>query len=468
MLRRFSVNFALFSMTLDAALALVALELARRWRPAFNPLPGIREIPGPVKISPWVYLLVMVVWIAVFLRMEMYNGQRYFRARAELAGLLLGTFWAAFTIAGVLYLTYREISRFLFLFFVALTFFFQATWRGGVRLYWRWRKQAFPDRRILVVGEGPLASEVWRHLSRYTSWGLKTVGLLSSTYESDLPGPYLGEISAIRQVIRENGIDEVILALSRPLYAEVRDLVERLQDLPVKVWLVPDYYSLALHKARLEDFADLPLMDLRAPALTDHQRMIKRVFDLTLLTLLLPFALPLMGVVALAIRLEGPGPVLLRQERIGENGRPFSMLKFRTMVPNAERLQHLVQQVDEEGRLRFKFPDDPRVTRLGRFLRHTSLDELPQLFNVLRGEMSLVGPRPELPEVVEQYEPWQRKRLTIPPGITGWWQISGRSDRPMHLHTEDDLYYIQHYSLFLDIQILLRTVGAVLSGKGAY
>ncbi len=144
------------------------------------------------------------------------------------------------------------------------------------------------------------------------------------------------------------------------------------------------------------------------------------------------------------------------------------MYKFRTMVPNAEKLRFLVEKIDKQGNLIHKSVNDPRVTRVGKLIRRTSLDELPQLFNLLKGEMSLVGPRPELPYLVERYEPWQRKRFAVPQGITGWWQINGRSDKPMHLHTEDDLYYVQNYSILLDIRILLRTVGVVLRRKGAF
>ncbi|HXQ32548.1 MAG TPA: sugar transferase, partial [Anaerolineales bacterium] len=171
---------------------------------------------------------------------------------------------------------------------------------------------------------------------------------------------------------------------------------------------------------------------------------------------------------ALLVFLDDGAPVMLRQKRVGENGRLFEMLKFRTMVRDAEQLQGKVEKLDANGNLIHKIKDDPRVTRAGRLLRRLSLDELPQLFNVLSGTMSLVGPRPEMPYLVERYQPWQRKRFAIPPGLTGWWQVSGRSDRPMHLHTEDDLYYIQNYSIWLDIQILVRTAWVILFGKGAY
>jgi lipopolysaccharide/colanic/teichoic acid biosynthesis glycosyltransferase len=161
-------------------------------------------------------------------------------------------------------------------------------------------------------------------------------------------------------------------------------------------------------------------------------------------------------------------PIFFRQMRVGENGRLFSMLKFRTMVRNAEQMQAAVARQDEHGNLVHKSKDDPRVTPVGRFLRRFSLDELPQLLNVVRGDMSLVGPRPEMPYLVEKYQPWQRKRFAVPPGMTGWWQVNGRGDRPMHLNTEDDLYYIDHYSIALDLQILLKTVWVVLIGRGSY
>ena len=238
--------------------------------------------------------------------------------------------------------------------------------------------------------------------------------------------------------------------------------------MPVKVWVIPDYFHLALHKAVVEEFAGIPMFDLRAPALNDFQRLVKRAFDLFVTILFSPFLLIIMSVIAIAIRLEGPGPILLRQQRVGENGRLFGMFKFRTMVPDAEKLRHLVEHFDEEGNFIHKSSDDPRVTRVGRFLRRTSLDEWPQFLNILRGEMSLVGPRPELPYLVEQYEPWQRTRFAVPQGLTGWWQVNGRSDKPMHLHTEDDLYYVKNYSLMLDIEILLKTIGVVLRGRGAY
>jgi lipopolysaccharide/colanic/teichoic acid biosynthesis glycosyltransferase len=173
-------------------------------------------------------------------------------------------------------------------------------------------------------------------------------------------------------------------------------------------------------------------------------------------------------IIAILIKLESPGPVFFLQERIGEHGRRFKMIKFRSMYVDADKRWREVARRDESGRLIHKMHDDPRVTGIGRKLRRTSLDELPQLFNVLRGEMSLVGPRPEMPYIAAEYEPWQWQRFRVPPGITGWWQVNGRSDKPMHLHTEDDLYYIQNYSFWLDLRILFKTVSVVFGGNGAY
>ena len=175
-----------------------------------------------------------------------------------------------------------------------------------------------------------------------------------------------------------------------------------------------------------------------------------------------------MGIIALVVRADSRGAVFYRQKRVGENGRLFEMIKFRTMVADADQLQHLAEKTDGDGRILHKTADDPRITRSGRFLRRTSLDELPQLFNVLKGEMSLVGPRPEMPYLVDKYALWQRKRFAVPQGMTGWWQINGRSDKPMHLHTDEDLYYVQHYSIWLDLHIILKTIWVVLRGKGAY
>ena len=216
-----------------------------------------------------------------------------------------------------------------------------------------------------------------------------------------------------------------MITLPQDAYRKVNDLVLEMRDLPVLMRVVPDYYSLSLYQASVEDFAGVPMINLRDPALNSVQRLIKRVFDLLIGGVVTLLISPLLGLVAVAIWLDSRGPVIFRQQRVGENGRLFAMYKFRSMIVGAEKLQKQQESYDEDGNLLFKREDDPRVTRVGRFIRRTSLDELPQLFNVLQGTMSLVGPRPELPMMVGRYELWQHKRFAVPQGMTGWWQING-------------------------------------------
>lgn len=213
-----------------------------------------------------------------------------------------------------------------------------------------------------------------------------------------------------------------------------------------------------------------PLMGLGEPALAGPKRLIKRLFDLLVSLGLLLLLAPVMLVIALLIKLDTPGPVFFRQQRVGEKGRLFWMIKFRSMVEGADEAEPQLLQITAEGLPLFaKSPHDTRITRLGHFLRRTSLDELPQLLNVLRGEMSLVGPRPELPGLVALYEPWQHQRLAVPQGMTGWWQVNGRMQRgDPQQRAEDDLFYIRNYSLWLDLRILGKTIQSVIQGHGAY
>lgn len=470
MLRRFSIDFAVFSACLDAGLMGLALFLAVRLRPALSGLAGIRDIPPPYAIPAWLYPLFVGVWIALLAANQVYDGRRNLRLWRELASLTLGSFLALTSLAGILFLSYRELSRALFLFFFTLGFALLMAWRLLLRLaYSRGILAGVQPRKILIVGAGVLGRDVEREVRAYHELGLRLVGFLDDDQTKRMnSSQILGTLNDAIDIVTQHNIDEVVIALPPRAYERVFRLVGELHNLPVHVWIIPDYFSLALHRMAMEEFAGIPMLDLRAPAINYQQRVVKRLFDLLVVLLSLPVTLPLMGLAALAIRLEGNGPVLFRQARVGENGKVFQMLKFRTMVPGAEQLRHQVEKLDENGNLVHKHPDDPRITRVGRILRRTSLDELPNLWNILKGEMSLVGPRPELPHLVDRYQPWQRKRFSVPQGLTGWWQVNGRSTRPMHLNTEDDLYYIQNYSLWLDILILFKTIGVVLRGKGAY
>lgn len=470
MFRRYSVNFALFSMGVDAALVCTVLAASTQMRPLLDFLPFVAHYPEYIP-TPWlVYPVFAIEWVAISLLFSVYDGRRNLRAVDEFTHLTLASLLATVALAGTLYLSYRMVSRLLFLLFASLTYLSMLGWRSVARAIFHLRKsRPGGQRRVLIAGAGPVGRELQEQIDQNPLLGLSVNGFLD-----DDPGKraarddILGSLSDVQAIVAENHIDDVVVALPQRAYQRMGQLIGELHHLPVKVWVIPDYFRLALHKASIEEFAGIPMLDLRAPALNDYQRLVKRAFDLLLTVLLMPLFLPLLGLLALAVRMGGPGLVLLRQERVGENGRVFKMLKFRTMIPDADELRHLVERSGEGGELVHKRADDPRVTRLGRIMRRTSLDELPQLINVLKGEMSLVGPRPELPYLVAHYEPWQRQRFVVPQGITGWWQIHGRSDKPMHLNTESDLYYVQNYSLLLDIYILFKTAGVVIRGRGAF
>jgi exopolysaccharide biosynthesis polyprenyl glycosylphosphotransferase len=412
------------------------------------------------------YLLFPLAWMLVYLSVSIYDGKKYLRVVDEFAALSLAMFIASISAAGILYLSFREVSRALFILFVGLAYCAALAWRVLARLYFRVQKDApLRARRVLVVGAGPLGQRIEAQIKRSAESNLSLVGFVDDRAGD---GTLLGGTRDFNRIIADKQVTDVVIALPHSAYNELGDLVQRLNDLPVQIWVALGFFDLALYRTAIEDFAGIPMLDLRASAIDDYQRMLKRVFDLSLGGLMLVLASPLMGLAALAILLEDGRPVIFRQKRVGENGRVFDMLKFRTMVRNAEELRSQVEKQDENGNLIHKTKHDLRVTRIGRVLRRLSLDELPQLFNIIGGTMSLVGPRPEMTYLVEKYQPWQRKRFAVPPGLTGWWQVNGRSDLPMHLHTEFDLYYIQNYSIWLDIQILVRTVWVVLIGRGSY
>jgi len=470
MLRRFSVDFTIFAIVLDAVLISLSLAIATHFRPALSSLPFVARIPPSLETPFVLFPIFSLLWVIVLLLFSVYDRRRNLHVGDELASLTAGSLLAAISLAGILYLSYRDVSRVLFLIFFALAYLLLLSWRLAYRFaFARGILPAAQSRRVLIIGAGPVGKELAERIGQHQNLGLVLVGFLDDDLaKRAVTLKILGSPNQVRQVINQQSVDDVVLALPRSAYKRVNSLAAELHDMPVKVWVIPDYFSLALHRASMEEFASLPMLDLRAPALNEYQRTVKRAFDLTLTLIALPIVLPLMGLVALAIRLNTPGPVLLRQKRVGENGRLFEMFKFRTMVQNADELRGLVEQADGQGHLLHKYPGDPRVTSVGRFLRRTSLDELPQIFNVLRGEMSLVGPRPELPYLVEKYEPWQRKRFAVPQGMTGWWQVNGRGEKLMHLHTEEDLFYVLHYSLWLDLRILFKTFWVVLRGTGAF
>ena len=267
---------------------------------------------------------------------------------------------------------------------------------------------------------------------------------------------HLGQIEDTRAILDRYRPEHVALAFSPERQEEARSVLMGLGDFLGEVWVVPDYF-VANHFPGQNPAGSSRSSRHPTSRFTRTQRLAKRALDLAVGIPLTLLALPMMALLSLAVRLTSPGPVLFRQPRVGEGGRLFGMFKLRTMR---------AEFADPSG-VEPKQPDDPRVTTVGRWLRRTSLDELPQLLNVLGGEMSLVGPRPELPVNVLRYHPWQNERFAVPQGMTGWWQIQGRK-QPMYQYTREDLYYVRRRSFLQDLKILVMTPLAVLRGDGAY
>jgi exopolysaccharide biosynthesis polyprenyl glycosylphosphotransferase len=322
-----------------------------------------------------------------------------------------------------------------------------------------------------------VGSEIARKLARRADYGLEVVGFLDDDPLVDplRPAnegpPHLGDTSRIEDVLSIYRVERVIVAFSRPRASEQVDLFQRCLQLGVHVDIVPRLYEVIGPRMQVHDIEGLPLVGLAAPRLSRSSWLLKRGLDVVLSVLLLVVLAPLFAYCALRIRLGSPGPVLFRQERIGAEGRRFRILKFRTMYIDAEAqkgtLGHLNKHTEEGPRM-FKILDDPRVTPFGRWLRRWSMDELPQLWNVLRGEMSLVGPRPLIPAEDENVVGPRRHRLRLTPGITGLWQVAGRSDIPFREMTTLDYLYVTNWSLWGDMKLLARTLPRVLRKAGAY
>ncbi len=457
-------------MTLDCSIVVSSLWLSTILRPQLNGFPGIEFIQVPYRVPYSLYLIFPLVWLLILSTMSIYDGRKYLRAPDEFTALTMAMGIASISAAGILYFSFRDVSRALYILFVLLVYIMLIAWRSLVRIYFRFQRTTSDrTRRVLIVGIGPLGQSVQLQINRTAIEKLAVIGFVDNGFENQMNNPLLlGGYTEIRRIVLERQVSDVVIALPYSAYSQMDKLVQQLEDVPVRVWLALGFFDLALYRTTMEDFAGIPMLDLRASAIDDYQRMLKRAFDVFWGMVALIIVAPIMAICAFVILLEDGRPVIFQQKRVGENGRIFDMFKFRTMIKNAEQLRSLVETPDGEGNLLHKVKDDPRVTKVGHVLRRFSLDELPQFINVIRGDMSLVGPRPELPYLVEKYKSWQRKRFAIPPGLTGWWQVSGRSDKPMHLHTEDDLFYIQNYSIWLDVQILMRTAWVVIIGKGAY
>lgn len=334
------------------------------------------------------------------------------------------------------------------------------------------RKKGFNYRNILLIGTGKRAQRFIDLVHQHAEWGLRIVGLVD--YDEAKKGKIvkgykvLGSFKDIPDIIHNNVIDEVVFVVPRSQLNEIEDIIYFCEEEGLKVNIAVDLFELKISKAKQTALSEMPLITFESTPDKIWALLIKRIIDISVSGVALILLSPLFLIISILIKLTSKGPVFFKQVRVGLNGRRFILYKFRTMVEDAEeRLKSLLKYNEMKGPV-FKMSNDPRITKIGKILRRFSLDELPQLWNVLKGDMSLVGPRPPLPSEVEKYQPWQRRRLSMRPGLTCLWQVNGRNkindfDEWVRL----DLEYIDNWSLGLDFKILFKTVPVVLLGIGA-
>lgn len=426
-------------------------------------------------LSMYINLLwvIIPVWSLSFYLVGSYSywrGERWLKETWKifkaifLSFLLLGFFIFAFK--------YQFVSRIFISLFAVADFFLIILFRYLIReilIFWGEKRE--DTRNIVILGVNGHALELAKSIERNRDLGFRLLGFLSLK-DDDRPDTYkeypvLGKAQDLPAIMDKKVVDEVIFAVTQEELIKLSDLFLLCEERGITTRVVLNLFPHTISKTHLEEMDGFSLLTFSTTPQNELLFLICRIFDIIGSLLLIGALAPIFLFIAISIRLDSPGPIFYRQTRCGLNGRRFTLYKFRSMVADAEeRKKDLIHFNLMKGPV-FKMKNDPRVTRVGRVLRRLSLDELPQLFNVLKGDMSFVGPRPPIPEEVEKYESWQRRRLSMKPGITGLWQVSGRNEIDFQDWIKLDLEYIDNWSLWLDFKIILKTIPAVLSGKGA-
>jgi len=437
---------------------------------------SVFETQSMLSTSPWLSLFYLCWFILALIlvskRLHLYapiqlrntlHDQRLTLQACGTAGLLL---------SGALYLAHGQVvSRAV----VLLTVLFTAVLLSGRRLAWRaivYRRydRGIETRNILVVGTGRVGQALRHHIESIRHLGFTFKGFVQIPgYDSDGIGnstDVLGTIDEVLELARKHFVDEIFLAApcERVL---VKRLVHQAREAGVDIRVVPDLYDGLAWNSPIEYIGQFPTIPLHRGQVPVMGMVLKRILDIAASSVALVLLSPILLAIAIAVRVDSRGPIFYLSERIGKKGRVFRCMKFRTMVPDAERRRAEILHMNERDSVLFKITNDPRITRTGSFLRKYSLDELPQLINVLRGDMSLVGPRPPIASEVKRYELNHLRRLDVVPGVTGLWQVQARQDPSFDSYISLDTAYIENWSLWLDIKILVRTVGVVVSGTGS-
>ena len=461
---------------LDAALAIFVFAFAYVLR---YELQVIRPILDPARKDFLPYLPFAAIYALFLLLNYQRNGlYRNLVGRTWLEEVYQIASSVAVSIVVVLAMFFilqpTATSRLMLIYVAALTLLFGAV----SRLIRRWvlayfRHRGIGIRRVLIVGMGEIGEDMLGTMLARPELGYQPVGFLDDDPERrqgrEGSVAALGGTDDLGPVIRRNKVDTVIISFGWKHYDRIEALSEVCRQTGADLRIVPELMQLSIRQVQVENLDGIPLLGFGAQRpFTPADQVVKRVLDVLLVGATFPLWGCIWLLVAVVLKLEGEGPALFRQERVGKGGQRFEMMKFRSMVANAESLHEQMLQDSGEDPRHPKFVDDPRITRVGKFLRRTSLDELPNLLNVLRGEMSLVGPRPPTPDEVALYEARHTRRLGITPGMTGWWQVRGRSNVPFDEMCAMDIYYIDNWSLSMDIEILMLTIPRVVLRSGAW
>lgn len=459
-------------------LALTAMSLPAAYFLRHGILPRLLPTVFPTPLFPFErYLalmpLILALWGLMLYGAGFYRSHRTLPLGEEIWSAMKVSFGGTAVIALLAYgLRLDFVSRWFLLVFSVVNFALLATEKVALRLLSRWvRSRGYNFRTVLLVGTGVNATKLADFLEAHPYWGFRVVGYLDDENGGEIRRSNrwdcLGKITDLEPVLIREVVDEIIFVIEKGKLGEYEEALLVAERHGVRAHVSLDIFPHVLAHPVLEELDGVPLLSFTTTPSNPLQLAVKRAIDLTLSLFLFLLTFPIQLLAAIAIKLTSTGPIFFRQVRCGLNGRHFTLLKFRTMEAGAEERLPEVSHLNEMSGPVFKVSKDPRMTPAGKLLRKFSIDELPQLWNVITGDMSLVGPRPPLPEEVSRYEPWQHRRLSMSPGITGLWQVSGRNDLDFDRWMALDLKYIDTWSPMLDLKILLKTVPAVLSGRGA-
>ena len=436
----------------------------------------LTSISSPISFSrdeAWIILGFSIIWVIFFTKQDAYSYQRFTSLKKEIKLVAKTTIFgvcilfAAFFFLRFGYIPRSYIAIFAFVNFISLSSEKLILFHAAKIL----RKKGKNRKKILIVGTGTRSKKFIEAVEKNTGWGLDIIGLVSGDQSKVGMNFYgnkvLGSNEEIEKILHQNPVDEVIICVSTKRFDQIRELLECCEREGVQVRLNSDFFGRITKKVKVDQIYGFSIISFITTPDKEWQLYIKRLMDIFISGILLLILLPLFLIIALFIKISSRGPIFYQWNVIGLNKRPFKSWKFRTMVPFADEMKSDLEADNIMKGPIFKMKDDPRVTKIGNFLRKFSLDELPQLWSVLKGDMSLVGPRPAGPHELKKYESWHRRKLSVRPGITCLWQISGRNKiNDFDEWVKLDLKYIENWSLWLDIKILLKTIPSVLTGTG--